>query len=195
MKRALAILMVLSVTNVLGQKVKILEGDWNSLKGVKSFKTEFTYSPMTVGKDRDETEYIAEKKKALDEKEKGRGDKWASAWVEDRHNRFEPQFRELFSKHSQMSASDDKSDYTLIFKTTRTEPGWNVGVMKYPAFIDGEAWIVETKNPKNVVVKISIRNSPGRSAWGMDWDTGSRLEEAYAKAGKELGQLVKSKLK
>ena len=196
MKKLLAILMVLSATNLFAQKIKVLEGDIKALKGVKSYNTEFTYSPMTIGnKGLDEKEYIADRKKTLNEKENGRGDKWEKAWVEDRQNRFEPQFREVFAKHSQASASDGNSQYTLIFKTTRTEPGWNVGVMRVPAFIDGEAWIVETANRDNVIAKISIRNSPGRDAWGMDWDTGSRLEEAYAKAGKELGGYIRSKSK
>ncbi len=184
--------LLLTVATTFAQKIKILEGDLKAVKGVTSFNTEFTYAPMTVGnKGLEEKDYIAERKQVLNEKESGRGDKWATAWVEDRHTRFEPLFRELFSKHSQASASDAGSQYTLIFKTTRTEPGWNVGVMRYPAFIDGEAWIVETNNRDKVVAKISIIKSPGRDAWGMDWDTGSRLEEAYAKAGKELGAFIR----
>jgi hypothetical protein len=196
MKKLLAILMVLSVTNLFGQKLKLIEGDLKVLKGVKGVNTEFTYSPMTIGnKGLDEKDYIAEKKKNLNEKEAGRGDKWEKSWVSDRQERFEPNFRELFAKHAAMTATDASSQYTLIFKTTRTEPGWNIGITKYPAFIDGEAWIVETGNPEKVVAKISIRNSPGRSAWGMDWDTGARLEEAYAKAGKEVGAFIKKATK
>ena len=83
----------------------------------------------------------------------------------------------------------------MIFKTTRTEPGWNVGVMRVPAYIDAEVWFVETANPDNVLAKISIKNSPGRDAFGMDYETGLRLQESYAKAGKSLGGFLKGKLK
>lgn len=187
-------LMVIGIAS-FAQKIKLIEGDLKPLKGISGLKTEFTYDNMIVGKDLTEQNYIKEKKVKLDEKEPGRGDKWEKAWVSDRKERFEPQFRELFSKHASISTVDDKSPYTLIFKTTRTEPGWNVGVMRVPAYIDGEAWIVDSSDPNKVIAKISILKSPGRDAWGYDFETGARLQEAYAKAGKELGGFIKSKSK
>lgn len=196
MKRFLSVIAILFIFSAAqAQKIKVIEGDLSKLKGVKSFKTEFTYSPMTVGKDKDEQDYIKEKKAKLDEKESGRGDKWEKAWIDDRKDRFEPQFRELFSKHSGMSAVDESSPYTMIFKTTRTEPGWNVGVMRVPAFIDAEVWFVESANPGNVLAKVTLKNAPGRDAFGLDYETGLRLQEAYAKAGKSLGNYVKAKTK
>ena len=196
MKKIFALLVLIAAyTTVSAQKIKLIEGDLSALKGVKSLKTEFTYSPMTVGKNEDEKDYIEEKKKKLDEKEPGRGDKWEKAWVNDRKERFEPQFRELFAKHSGMSLVDENSPYTLIFKTTRTEPGFNVGVMRVPAFIDAQVWIVESANPDKVIAKIDLKNSPGRDAWGFDYETGARLQEAYAKAGKSLGGFIKGKAK
>jgi hypothetical protein len=189
------VIMVFATCIVQAQKIKVIEGDLKKLKGVKSFNTEFSYSPMTVGKTEDEKVYVAEKKKNMNDKEAGRGDKWEKAWIADRKDRFEPQFRELFAKHSGMSVVDEKSPYTLIFKTTRTEPGWNVGVMKVPAYIDAQVWIVETNNKDNVIAKLDVKNSPGRSAYGMDWETGARLQEAYAKAGKSLGGYIKNNTK
>jgi hypothetical protein len=188
MKKLIPLLIVVVSTTTFAQKIKVLEGSLAPLQGQSSVKTEFTYENMIIGKNETETAYIKEKKGKLDQKEPGRGDKWEQAWKDDRKNRFEPQFRELFAKHSGMSASDDKAAYTLVFKTTRTEPGFNVGVMRMPAFIDGEAWVVESGNPSKVVAKISIVKAPGRDAMGFDYETGVRLEEAYAKAGKELGQ-------
>jgi hypothetical protein len=190
LKKSLVILLVTASAASFAQRVKLIEGNLSSLKGVTGVKTEFTYENMIVGKDLTEKAYIAEKKANFDEKEPGRGDKWEKAWIADRKDRFEPQFRELFSKHAGISTVDDKSPYTLIFKTTRTEPGWNVGVMRVPAFIDGEAWIVSSSDRSKVIAKISVMKSPGRDAWGLDFETGARLQEAYAKAGKELGQFL-----
>jgi hypothetical protein len=45
---------------------------------------------------------------------------------------------------------------------------------------------VESANHENILAKVSIENSPGREAFGNDFDTGLRIQEAYAKAGKEL---------
>lgn len=195
LKKSIVILLVAICSSSFAQRIKLIEGDLGALKGVKGLATEFTYDNMIIGKDLTEEAYINEKKSKFDEKEPGRGDKWEKAWISDRKERFEPQFRELFSKHSGMSTVDEKSPYTLIFKTTRTEPGFNVGVMRVPASIDGEAWIVSSSDPGKVIAKISILKSPGRDAWGFDFETGARLQEAYAKAGKELGGFIKSKTK
>lgn len=195
LKKSIVILLMGLSSVAFAQKIKLIEGDLQALKGLSGIKTEFTYDNMIVGKDLTEKDYIIEKKGKLDQKEAGRGDKWEKAWVSDRKERFEPQFRELFSKHSALSTVDDKAPYTLIFKTTRTEPGWNVGVMRVPAYIDAEAWIVDSANPSKVIAKITVTKAPGRDAMGFDYETGARLQEAYAKAGKELGGFIKKQTK
>lgn len=182
-------LLAISLTGY-AQKIKILEGNLKSLKGQKSFNTEFVYDNMIVGKDLSEQDYLKKRKGELNEKEAGRGDSFEKKWVNDRKERFEPQFRELLSKHAEISTVDEKAMYTLILKTVRTEPGWNVGVMRVPAYVDSEAWFVETQNKDKVVCKVSMTKAPGRDAMGLDFETGARLQEAYAKMGKELGKLI-----
>lgn len=195
MKNALIpVLLCLTIT-VYSQKIKLIEGDLSPLKGQTALKTEFKYDDMSVGKFPKEEDYISKKKSELNEKEAGRGDSWEKSWKADRQDRFEPQFRELFSKHSALSTVGENAQYTLVFKTTKTEPGFNIGITSRPAFIDGEAWVVETQNPNNVIAKISITKAPGRDVMGFDYETGARLQEAYAKAGKELGGFIRSKLK
>ncbi len=103
------------------QKIKVTEGSFAPLKGQKSIKTEFAYNDMTIGKDGlAESAYLEKRKGELNTKEAGRGDRFASQWVADRKERFEPQFRELFSKHANLSTVDEKAPYTLVFHTTRT---------------------------------------------------------------------------
>lgn len=194
MKRALVpMLLCLTITG-FAQKIKLLQGDLGVLKGQTAVKTEFQYE-MSVGKFDKEEDYIAQKKKELNDKEPGRGDTWADSWKSDRQERFEPQFRELFSKHSDISTVGDNAQYTLIFKTIKTEPGFNVGVASRPATIDAEATIVETSDPTKIIAKIAITKAPGRDVFGFDYETGARLQEAYAKAGKELGAFIKKNAK
>jgi hypothetical protein len=195
MKKLLVILMLAIAVTGYSQKIKIIEGDLAPLKGQTSMKTEFTYEGLIVGKDKEEADYVAKKKEEYNKKEAGKGDKWAVDWVEDRANRYEPKFRELFSKESKMTTADDNSTYTLIFKTTRIEPGFNVGVMRQNAYIDGEVWIVETANKDKVIAKITVANSPGGTFGGYDFDSGTRIAESYAKAGKEIGYLIAKKTK
>ena len=195
MKNVLFIALFCVSLSGYAQKIKLIEGDLSALKGQKAVKTEFNYDDMSVGKFPKEADYIAQKKTDLDKKEPGRGDKWAETWVSDRQERFEPQFRELFAKYAEMSTVGEDSPYTLIFKTTRTEPGWNIGITRASAFIDAEAWIVDSKDHGKVLAKISVLKSPGRDAMGYDFETGARLQEAYAKAGKELGAFIKKSTK
>ncbi|HEX6224449.1 MAG TPA: hypothetical protein VFZ52_08565 [Chryseolinea sp.] len=194
MKNFLTIVLIATCTSVLAQKIKLTEGDLGPLKGQTSIKTEFKYD-MSVGKFDKEEEYIEQKKKELNEKEAGRGDSWEKNWKSDRQDRFEPQFRELFSKHSEMSTVGDDAKYTLIFKTVHTEPGFNVHVMSKPAYIDAEAWIVDSQDPNKVIAKITIAKALGRDVFGFDYETGLRLQEAYAKAGKELGGYIRKNAK
>ena len=56
---------------------------------------------------------------------------------------------------------------------------------------DGEAWIVETADKSKVIAKISIQKAPGRTFGGYDFDTGERIAESYADAGKALGKFIR----
>ena len=85
---------------------------------------------------------------------------------------------------------DIDASYTFIVKTTRIEPGFNVGVMRKNAEIDLVVDIVETANPSTVLATVEILKSPGRDVVGVDFDSSWRIAEAYAKAGKELGQFI-----
>ncbi len=99
----------------------------------------------------------------------------------------------MYEKYSVLAPAK-KAKYTLIFKTTFTEPGFNIGFMKKNALIDAEVWIVETANKYHVIAKITVIKAPGRTFWGSDYDTGVRIEEAYAAAGKAVGKFLKDKL-
>ena len=172
------------------QKLKLTEGDLAVLKDQTSINFEFTYDNMSVGKFDTEKEYIEKKTEEYNKKETRRGDNWAKNWVSDRVQRFEPKFIELFTKASDMSESN-KAKYTIIFKTKSTEPGFNVGIVRKNAKIDADVVIVETANKNKVIATISVDNALGRTFGGYDFDTGLRIAEAYADAGKALGKYVK----
>lgn len=192
----LSVALAATTLSASAMKVKVKQGDLKSLKGTTEFNIQYDYSNMTVtNKDIDEESFIKDKKSDLNDKEKGRGDKWATSWVSDRKSRFEPQYKEEFEKQSDLKlVSNPSAKYTMIMHTTHTETGYNIGISSRPAYIDAEIRIVESANPSNVIAVITVDNSPGRMAFGMDFDTGERLKEAYAKAGKEVGKLISKKM-
>jgi hypothetical protein len=171
------------------QKIKTREGDVSVVSAEPSINIEFLYDGMSVGSYPDEQDYIKKKMDDYNKKEPGSGDRFAKAWVGDRKTRFEPKFKELFEEHSKKLVKAN-AKYTLIFKTTSTEPGYNIYIKRKNAEIDAEVTIVETADRSKVIAVISVSNAPGRTFGGSDYDTGSRLSEAYAVAGKRLGIFI-----
>lgn len=172
------------------QKIKLISGSLDALKSETSINVEFTYDKnMQIGK-KTEATYVAEKKEEYNKKEAGKGDQWALSWVADRKEKYEVKFTELFSENG-IQISYTPAKYTLIFHTIATEPGFNIFITKKYADIDAEVTIVETANKSNVIAKISVMNAPGRTYGYGDLDTGVRIQEAYATAGKYLGKFIK----
>jgi hypothetical protein len=90
-----------------------------------------------------------------------------------------------------MKAGDFPSEkYTMIVKTTKTEPGYNIAISRKNAEIAGEIQVVETANPSKIVLRLSFEKALGRSFGGYDYDTGFRIQEAYADLGKALGKYM-----
>lgn len=176
--------------NIYAQRIRVVDGKVPDLKSEKSVNTEFTYDNISVGKYDKEADYIKAKTDEYNSKEAGRGDSWAKKWVEDRKLRFEPKFDELFTKYSDLTI-DNNAKYTIIFHTTFMEPGFNIALVRKNAFINGEALIVETANKSKVIARLSVDKAPGNAFWGNDYDTGERLSETYATAGKALGKFIK----
>jgi len=180
-------------TRGYGQKIKLEEGDLSALKSEKSLAFSFTYDNMAVGKTKSESEYISKKTDEYNKKTPGKGDEWAKAWKDDRETLYEPGFIKEFEKYSSLQP-DPKAKYTLIFKTTSTEPGFNIGLMRRNAEISGEVWIVETGDKSHVKAKISVTKAPGGTFFENDFATDERIATAYSAAGRGLGYFVKGKM-
>ena len=184
----------------LAQRVELKSGDLAVLSGQKTINIEYDYSEFGVGKFATEKEYLDKKSAEYNAKEAGRGDNWKKAWVDDRKSRYEPKFEELFNKGLedkglQVVQSRPDATYTMIVRTKFVEPGFNVGVMRKNAYVDYEIDLVESANKSTKVAELGMRNVPGSMAMGMDFDTGARLAESYAKAGKTLSAFLDKKLK
>ncbi len=172
------------------QKVKTTSGNPEILKSETSVNIEFSYDNLSVGKYDNEKEYIKAKTDEYNKKEPGKGDTWAKSWANDKAGRYEPKFIELFTINSGMLVNKD-AKYTLIFKTISIEPGYNIGISRKNAEIDAEIWIVETANRDAKAATFTLKNVPGGTAFGYDFDTGLRISEAFANSGKKMGKYLK----
>jgi hypothetical protein len=190
------LLLLFLFTEATAQKISVASGSFDALKGTETINVTYNYDQMGVGKFDNEIDYINKKVDEYNKKEPGTGDKWKESWYADRESHFHPRFEEEFnnmctSKNAGLSINNSvPAKYTLEVKTTFTEPGYNIGISRMNAYIDLEVFLLETGNPGTVLAKMMVKNSPGRDAMGYDFDTGYRIQEAYAKGGKEIAYYI-----
>jgi hypothetical protein len=191
---AIAVILFTVAGQVSAQKIKVESGSVAEIAKEKKVNIQYDYSDFKVGKGGSEADYVKEKVADYNKDEPGKGDKWHKGWVDARKTRYEPKFEELINKMLEdkgiSHGVNTDAKYTLIVKTTFVEPGFNVGVMKQPAYVSFEFSYVETANPTNVVSKMSLQKVVGSQAMGYDFDAGSRIAESYAKGGKILGKFI-----
>ncbi len=198
-KIALAFAFLAIASFTFAQKIIKTSGDLSFLKSSPSINIEYDYSEMGVGKFKTEDEYTKKKVEEYNKDEAGKGDKWKESWIGSRARVYQPKFEELFNKYAEkvgVSAKENNGSakYTLIVKTTFTEPGFNIGVTSKPAYVNFEYIFVETGTDK-VVAKFTQLKVPGAQAMGMDFDTSTRISESYAKAGKMFGGYLSKNVK
>lgn len=179
---------------VHSQKLKWTSPDFLlNLKSQKTVNVVFTYKDMEVGKFPSEEAFLKEKCRKYDEDQPGKGTKFKESWMSDKHNVYEPIFLELLTKHvkNKIVFSKDMLDarYTMIVHTTFMEPGFNVGIMKNPAYCNFRIKLVETQRVDSVLTECALRNVMGSSGDGIfDYAVSYRVKECYAKAGKMIGK-------
>jgi len=173
--------------------IRIKSGSFTFLKQEKQVNLEFDYSNMKVGrKPKDcvsEQEFIAR----LNQKQPGHGDMWKREWTGSVPN-YQAKFQELLNK--QFAAGDiplefgsfKDARYTLILRTTAVLTGAE-GFIPSAPFVSADAVFAKTSNRMNPVAVVQIEKIPGQGPWAFD------MREAYAKAGKDLGILIRGKIK
>ncbi|MBX3253569.1 MAG: hypothetical protein KF862_05455 [Chitinophagaceae bacterium] len=183
---------ILGAVNIYGQKVRLIEGTLPVFSKNKLVNVEFSYDNMRIGSFSNEQEYMDRNIEEFNKKEAGRGDKWAENWKNDKKEKHEPAFMVSFSESGFIL--DDKAPYTIIFHTVFTEPGFHAGPVKRSAYINAEAYIVNTDDKSKILAKVAITEARGKASIGSGYDTGGRIAKCYTSAAKALaGFLAKGK--
>lgn len=181
-------ILCLSSINVFSQKAHLTKGSAEPVKIEKSINILFGYDDMKVGKIT-EAEYVGRKVKENNADKPGKGDNWFKKWKDDRKEVYEPAFNKYFKKTSKLDVLPE-SKYTLIFHTRVFEPGFNSLVERIRGYIEGQAVVVETTNPSNVIAVIEIDKVVSISLTET-YTVAARLEVCYATAGSIIGKLFK----
>jgi hypothetical protein len=178
-----------------GSTYQVVRGDFAPLGGVKQFNVVYDYQGMSVGDFVSEEAYIKDSVAERNSAEAGSGDKWKAEWLSNKSSLYQPKFEELLNSRLRGAGVEASSGltgapYTLHVKLLHIEPGWNAGIMRQPTHINIGVTISKTGDPSSAIAELRAENIPGADAMGFDYSASSRLVQAFAKAGKELGSLL-----
>jgi hypothetical protein len=195
-----ALLMVVCVSSA--QRIKLLTGNFQSLKPIAEFNVVFDYDGLKVDRV-SEAEFLADRMKKREAK--GIDQKFRNSWFADRENRYEPKFIESFNKrfgskaNVRVAKNLPEAKYTMSIKTLWIHPGFNVGVMHNSSLIRTLVTVFETADPRNTLLSAEYDRVSGKGIFTpigfMDYNSGYRISEAYAKLGKSIAAQIKRKYK
>lgn len=181
---------IFSAGDIMAQKLK--SGDLKILKGQSVVNVQYDYSKMMVGKKTAE-DYVKEGIEDRNKKKPGSGDEWATKWISDRTERFQPTFEKNFNGKTSdagMTIKDGAADakYTLIVRVTFFEPGFQSGVgVSKPASLNMSIDVVETSATDKILATVEYNKIPSKNMMGYDFDTGSRVQSCFDRAGDDFG--------
>lgn len=182
-------------TAVGGDSIK--SGSVAFLKQERQVNVEYDDSGMKIGRNAKDAVPVEDFIARENQKQAGHGDIWKLEYNGERTLQYQPKFLQLLNKQF---VADNKSiplefgafkdaKYTLILKMKVMMTGKPWPPFPYPPKITADAVFVETNNRTNSVALVSLVNVPGQGMWGPD------MSEAFAKAGKDLGILIRGKIK
>lgn len=185
--------MVKSVTEIPKQKIGILSGNPEYYKNAINYHIRFDYSNLKVGQYADEQSYIDYMKDDAEKRKEGSSDIWLRKWYSDRNLVYQPKFIELFNKFSGNKIKIDtvykNQQFVLSLNTQFLEIGFNKNFTKSPTYINVIATIYEPNSSEKPLI-ISMENVVGDEVFSSYSDDYRRIEEAYAKCGKELAKYM-----
>ncbi|MEP3837844.1 MAG: hypothetical protein ABJM36_09355 [Algibacter sp.] len=200
MKKQITLTITLLFTSLIfAQKMKIIDGNFDFIKGQKEINVEFNYDNLKLFKDNlTNKEYVEQRSADLEEKGKGKGKAWKKTWEASREIIYAPKFielmnRDLYEKQGiTFEEGLTEAKYTLTVDVVWIYPGWNAAVMRQPAKLSTVLKFVETANRDNVALEITSQNAPG-NRFGGTFSNEDRIGEGFAKTGKTLSKLIMKK--
>jgi hypothetical protein len=168
------------------------------IKKGDTLKIVYDYSNMKVDTFLSEQRFIESTVESYNRKEPGRGNKWKADWFSDRVNMFQPKFETLFKKYLEKKTaycvSCTNADFVVVIHTTRTHLGFGYHLI-YSLFVwaaecDFEVTIYKADNLKDPIAHGFMEHLKGRDSGGYYYETGLRIAEAYARAGRAVGESI-----
>jgi hypothetical protein len=202
-KFSLAVYLLLTLVMVLpcstfAQKMKVISGNFEFLKGQQELNVVFDYAPMTFYNEKmSENDYLEKRNKDISaNKGTNEAENWKNDWAYSKSTAFPNKFfASMNTNCAIVTGSKESAPYTLVVQTTWIYPGWFAGVMKQHAKVTTLLKFIETANPANVLLEINSEKAPGDFDFVGIPNTNDRIAEGYAKTAKSLAKLITKKIK
>lgn len=199
MKKLFVVLTIMMSGFVQAQKMKVVSGNFDFLKGQTELNLVMDYSSMKFYKENmDENAYIKKREKDIldSDKDQAEVENWKKDWEHSKNVRFVEKFLAFMNKNSRIKASENNTEakYTLRVETVWIYPGWFGGVMAQASKVSTVLKFVETANPEEVLLEITSKDAPGHNAIGIP-NNNDRIAEGYAKTSKSLAKMLSKKVK
>lgn len=196
--KVLFILMLVSPYTLSAQKMKVITGNFDFLKGQQELNVIFDYAPMTFYNEKmSESDYLEKRNKDISSnKGTAEAENWKNDWDYSKSTAFPNKFFASMNKNCDIvTGKKESAPYTLIVQTTWIYPGWFAGVMKQHAKVSTLLRFIETANPSHVLLEINSEKAPGDFDFVGIPNTNDRIAEGYAKTGKSLAKFITKKIK
>ncbi|WP_042720742.1 hypothetical protein [Flavobacterium sp. B17] len=199
MKKLLLVFLIFLTGVVCAQKMKVISGNFDFLKGEKELDLQMDYSHIKFYKENmDEAAYIAKQEKDIQKANKSPEEfqAWKKDWEYSKNTQFVDKFLASMNKNTDIKTSVDNpsAKYTLLVETVWIYPGWFAGVMNQPSKLSTVLKFVEKSDPSNVLLEIESKNAPGDNFVGLP-NNNDRISEGYAKTAKTLARMIEKKIK
>jgi len=187
---------VKSVVEVPRQEIEIISGNPKYFKTTNRYFIRFDYSDLKIGGYENEAAYIEYMREDAELRRKS-ADEWEKTWFSNRTYVFEPKFLEVFHKYSgskiKLDPEAKEQKFVLKLHTQFIEIGFNRNFEKSPTYINVLVTLSEENGTEESLV-ISMKYVIGNeimSSYSADF---RRIEEAYAKCGKELAKYMRNSI-
>ncbi|WP_146052891.1 hypothetical protein [Aquimarina sp. I32.4] len=196
--RNISLLMLLVFCSNFLFSQKNVVGKPKALSDVFAYDLVFDYSGIEIPKFETEEVFLEKKIEKLEETKTGSGEEFKKSWFLNRKERFEPRFIESFNKrfdNKEIVVGENSAKYTIKVHTIWMYPGYGVfATTHYRAALTADIYIYKKSEPENIILKMTYKRMPGGSPLGVDFYSGYRITECYAKLAKELARYMKKKV-
>jgi hypothetical protein len=187
MRKNLTLVLLLTISSIFSQKMKIIEGSTDNIKHINKYDVLFVYENLSIPNFDSEEDFLKDKMDKREADNKGDGERFKESWYADRENIFEPKFIHAFEKtiDGEIELFDHSNAlYIMKIHTQSIYSGYNVGVWSQQAKISVEISFFSKTDPDNILLSVFYKDVSGLN----DYNTGERIGRSYMKLAKILAK-------